>query len=160
MLLDPGRFLFLLMVLGACNVERAREQPEVNSSTQPAPIDSVRVGLAVPNDARAASAIPVEVTVQNISRRNIELHLQGRDIVFDITVSNVDGMVVWRRLEGVAVQAILRLEPLAPDQVLTLRSAWPKEASAVPAGEYDVFASIPTDTLPLISPTVRFRVTN
>jgi hypothetical protein len=133
----------------------------LNTDDQPASsADSLRVELRAPSEVRAGTDVPIEIRVQNISRRRIELNLQGRDIIFDVTVSDTMGNVVWRRLEGVALQAILRLEPLAPEQVLTLNGVWPREASAVTAGEYEVFASIPTDTLPLVSPAIRLRVTN
>ena len=157
LVLGSRRFLLAILLLTACDVQ---QNDEADGSQSGTPTDSLRVALLVPDEARAGTDVPIEVHVQNTSERKLELNLQGREIVFDLTVSQVDGTVVWRRLEGVATQAILRLEPLAPKEVLTLRGVWPKEANQVAAGEYEVFASIPTDTLALQSPAVRFRVTN
>ena len=77
--------------------------------------------------------------------RPIELHLQGRTIVFDLTVTR-GAAVVWRRLEGESVPAILQIRMLAPGEVLELKETWDQQ---VGPGEYSVSGEIPTDRAPL-----------
>jgi hypothetical protein len=113
--------------------------------------DSMRVDLVVPPNVAAGVPVPIAIRIGNTTTRPIELHLQGRTVVFDLIVSRGDA-VVWRRLEGESVTAILQLRMLAPGEVLELKDTWQQVDRAgrrVGPGEYAVSGEIPTDGAPL-----------
>jgi Intracellular proteinase inhibitor len=113
--------------------------------------DSMRVEIVVPPKVAAGVPVPIAIRIGNTTDRAIELHLQGRTVVFDLTVSRGDA-VVWRRLEGESVTAILQLRTLAPGEVLELKDTWRQEDGTgrpVGPGKYSVTGMVPTDAAPL-----------
>jgi Intracellular proteinase inhibitor len=113
--------------------------------------DSMRVELVVPPKVAPGEPVPIAIQVTNTADRPIELHLQGRTTVFDLVVSQ-GNTVVWHRLEGASVPAILQLRMLAPGEVLELKDAWQQKdgtGRAVGPGEYSVTGFVPTDAAPL-----------
>jgi Intracellular proteinase inhibitor len=122
--------------------------------------DSMRVELVVPPKVAAGAPVPIAIRISNTTARPIELHLQGRTVVFDLIVSRRDA-VVWRRLEGEAVTAILQLRMLAPGEVLELKDTWHQTDGAgrpVGPGEYSVSGMVPTDAAPLRVGPVRLTI--
>ena len=123
----------------------------------------VTLALDVPAEAAHGRRVPIVLRVSNETSRAIELGLGGRDITFDVVVTDAAGAIVWRRLQGAAVQSILQLRVLAPGETLELRAEWAGRGARgklVPAGEYTVQALLPTDEpQPLRSPprTLRLR---
>ena len=107
--------------------------------------DSMRVEIVVPPRVAVGAPVPITLRIANTAARPIELHLQGRTIVFDLTVRR-GAAVVWRRLEGESVPAILQIRMLAPGEVLELKETWDQQ---VGPGEYNVSGEIPTDGAPL-----------
>jgi hypothetical protein len=113
--------------------------------------DSMRVEIVVPPRVAAGEPVPIAIRIANTADRPIELHLQGRTVVFDLVVSRGEA-VVWRRLEAESVPAILQLRTLAPGEVLELKDAWQQADRAgrrVGPGEYSVSGEVPTDGAPL-----------
>jgi hypothetical protein len=113
--------------------------------------DSIRVEILVPPKVAAGAPVPIAIRIGNTSGRPVELHLQGRVTVFDLTVRRGDA-VLWRRLAGESVPAILQLRVLAPGEVLELKDTWRQVDNAggrVGPGEYSVSGEIPTDGVPL-----------
>jgi hypothetical protein len=113
--------------------------------------DSMRVEIVVPPEVAAGEPVPIAIRIANPTDRPIEVHLQGRTVVFDLIVSRGDA-VVWRRLEGESVTAILQIRMLGPDEVLELKDVWRQVDRAgrrVGPGEYSVRGEIPTDGAPL-----------
>jgi hypothetical protein len=113
--------------------------------------DSMRVEIVVPPKVAAGVPVPIAIRIGNTTDRPIELHLQGRTIVFDLIVSRGDA-VVWRRLEGESVTAILQLRLLAPGEVLELKDNWQQHdgrGRPIKPGEYSVTGVVPTDAAPL-----------
>jgi hypothetical protein len=113
--------------------------------------DSMRVDLVAPPKVEAGTLVPITIRITNTGTHAIELHLQGRTTVFDLIVSRRD-TVVWRRLDGRAVAAILQLRTLAPGEVLELKDSWPqvdRGGRRVEPGEYRVTGEVPTDGAPL-----------
>ncbi|MGH7751723.1 MAG: hypothetical protein ACREN5_02815, partial [Gemmatimonadales bacterium] len=56
--------------------------------------------------------------------------------------------VVWRRLEGQVVSAILAVRQLEPGTTLEFEDVWPQVSNsgeAVPPGDYRVTGALPTD---------------
>jgi hypothetical protein len=113
--------------------------------------DSMRVEIVVPPRVAVGAPVPITIRIGNPTARPIELHLQGRTVVFDLIVSRGDA-VVWRRLEGESVPAILQIRMLAPGEVLELKETWrQKDGTGRPVGpgEYSVTGMVPTDAAPL-----------
>lgn len=125
--------------------------------------DSLELSIEAPKRVQAGEAVPITVRARNRTNRPLELHLVGRTIAFDIVVTAPDGTVVWRRLEGEAVQFILHLRRLGPRQTLELAASWDqrgRDGSPVPPGLYNVQGIIPTDQLePLRTPVVPLEIT-
>jgi hypothetical protein len=122
--------------------------------------DSMRVEIVVPPRVAAGVPVPIAIRIGNTTTRPIELHLQGRTVVFDLIVGRGDA-VVWRRLEGESVTAILQLRMLAPGEVLELKDTWQqKDGTGRPVGpgEYHVTGMVPTDTAPLRAGPVALRI--
>lgn len=118
--------------------------------------DSLQLHLLAPAAARSGDPVPVTLRVVNGGARPLELHLQGRDIVFDVVVRDETGAVVWRRLEGAFTQGILQLKMLAPGEWFDLEAGWTPAAP----GTYTIEGIIPTDEpQPLRTPAARVRVT-
>jgi hypothetical protein len=123
--------------------------PDAPAAFQPS--DSMRVEIEVPRTVPAGAPVPVTLRITNTSARTIELHFQGRSTVFDLIVLRGDA-VVWRRLEGATVPAILQLRMLAPGESVELSDTWSQQDRSgrkVGPGEYTVIGSIPTDQQPI-----------
>jgi hypothetical protein len=106
------------------------------------------VTLHAPANARVGEMIPITIRVENKSAETLELYLCGREPTCDFLVIASDGDVVWRRLEGEIVQAILRLELLAPGQTLELRDSWDQRDNAgepVAPGAYTIRGTVLSD---------------
>ena len=112
------------------------------------------MSVHAPVEVRAGDAVPIELQIENVSAKTLDLHLQGRDIAFDVIITTGDGRPIWRRLEHQTLQAILRMETLAPGQVLRLNASW----TAAEPGDYLVSGVIPTDAAALQSAPVPLRV--
>jgi hypothetical protein len=151
-------FILLLVLVTACSIEK-RGAPGTDPTTEvvvggPSPSDSVEVIISAPSFALVGDAVPISVVVRNQSDRRIDLHLTGRDIVFDIIVELADSTLVWRRLANTTVPQILQLKPLGPSESFTLSDHWRAGA----AGEFLVHAELPTDGEPLRSDPVRIVI--
>ena len=92
--------------------------------------------------------MPVTLRLTNTGRDPLTVYLQGRPIAFDLTVRNLDGTIVWRRLEGAVVPAILAVRQLEPGASLEFEEVWRQVSNAgetVPPGDYRVTGALPTD---------------
>ncbi|HEX2218738.1 MAG TPA: BsuPI-related putative proteinase inhibitor [Gemmatimonadales bacterium] len=121
----------------------------------------MRVDLVVPPKAAAGQPVPITLRIANTGKRPIELHLQGRTITFDVIVEQ-SGAVVWRRLEGATVPAILQIRVLGPGEVIELKDVWRQTDATggqVAPGDYTVRGSVPTDGKPLRTAAVALRIT-
>jgi len=88
------------------------------------------VTIRAPKTVAAGATIPISMRIENTSSEPLELYLHGREATYDFIVTSSDGDIVWRRLEGQVVQAILRVDVLAPGQVLELRDSWNQRDNA------------------------------
>jgi hypothetical protein len=112
------------------------------------------VTIEAPEFIEQGSPLEYSVVVENEAAVPIEFHLQGRDIVHDLAVVAEDGSTIWRRLEGQSLQAILRIETLAPRQKIVIGDYWDgrdREGAHVQPGSYTLQALLPTDDVPLVS---------
>lgn len=124
--------------------------------------DSLRFETRVPSRARAGESVRIVLSIRNDGGKPAVLYLIGRTIAFDIVIAGPDGRVVWRRLEGATIAAILRVETLAPGQELTFADQWTQRTRAgelVAPGIYTVHGEFPTDARePLRTPRVQIRI--
>jgi hypothetical protein len=123
--------------------------------------DTLRLETIAPTEVREGDSIAITLRVRNVSGRALTLHLAGRTLVFDIVVRDADGREVWQRLHDQTIPAILRLEQMQPDTALEMNEQWDQRTNngeAVPAGEYTIEGSLPTDGEPIVTPTVRVRI--
>jgi len=103
----------------------------------------------VPPRVRSGEPVQIALRAKNVGNKPLELYLQGRTIAFDIIVARSNGPVVWRRLEGATIPAILRIEVLKPGAVLELTDTWDqrtKNGEPVAPGHYTVEGVLPTDS--------------
>ena len=105
--------------------------------------------------------MPITLRVINSGAGPLELSLLGRSPVFAITVSRLDGDVVWRRLEGETAPMILQLRTLAPGETLALHDDWDQRTNRgklVELGDYVVEGALLTDGQPLRTPEASLRI--
>ena len=106
------------------------------------------VTLHAPEKARVGEVIPITMRVENKSAETLELYLRGREAIYDFIVNARDGDVVWRRLEGEVVQAIVRFQVLAPGQALEFTDRWNQRDNAgdpVAPGPYTIRGVVLSD---------------
>jgi hypothetical protein len=136
----------------------------VESQTTPPPerqADSMRVEMLVPRSVARGRPVAMKLRVSNTSDRPITLYLQGRPIAFDIVIQRSGGEVVWRRLAGATVSAILGVRTLAPGEALDLEETWKQRTQTgkrAEPGDYIVSGSVLTDGEPIRAGPVPFRI--
>ena len=122
----------------------------------------VRLAITIPGTAAVGSTIPVAMRLENASAQPVELYLRGREITFDFLVADARGEIVWRRLEGEIILAILRLEVLVPGQAIEFGDTWDQRdnfGQPVAPGDYSVRGEVLTDgSSTLESASVTFRI--
>lgn len=122
----------------------------------------MRFDVAAPSEVRQGEPVPVTLRLANTADRPLMLYLQGRPTAFDIIVKNAAGAVVWRRLEGQTITAILGVRTLAPGETLAFEDVWPQRGGpghAVPPGLYTITGALLTDQPePLLTPPATIRV--
>ena len=125
------------------------------------PAQSLRLEIEVPPRVIAGDSVPITLRAINEGAGLLELYLTGRSVTFDVTVADSTGRVVWRRLEGETVPAILQVRILASGDSLQLEHAWDQRSNggqAVEPGTYTVTGAIITDGRPLRTPTAPLRI--
>lgn len=124
--------------------------------------DSIRFQVVVPESVRVGEPVPIVLRLTNTADRPLTLYLQGRPIAFDVTVRRSDRSIVWRRLEGQVVSAILAVRQLEPGGTLEFEERWRQvsnDGKPVSPGEYSVTGSLPTDRpTPLESSPASLRI--
>lgn len=104
--------------------------------------------LEVPPEVPAGQPVPIVLRLTNTANAPREVALQGRPIAYDVIVTQRDGAIVWRRLEGEVIQTILQLRTFAPGGGLEFRHDWNQRSNSgapVAPGEYLVIGVVPTD---------------
>lgn len=112
-------------------------------------MDAITVRIEAPESVREGDPIPYAVIVANESDHQQEVHLQGREIVFDVTVAREHGRPLWRRLAGEAVEAILRLDTFSAGESRRLEGLI--DSRVLKPGHYVMQAMVPTETGTLAS---------
>jgi hypothetical protein len=111
--------------------------------------DSLSFTVEVPARVARGAAVPIRLRLTNVSARSIELHVTGRETVFDVVATDSSGREVWRRLAGQPVLAILQLRPLAAGETMEFTASWDQtgvNGEQVPPGSYRLAGELPGDS--------------
>ena len=103
--------------------------------------DSLRFDLVVPTEARLGTPVPITLRLTNVSSGPVDAYFLGRDIAFDVVVTDEGGAVVWQRLAGRTVPSILQVRTLAAGEAMEWRDEWRPAAP----GRYQVEGVLPSD---------------
>jgi len=112
------------------------------------PDPSVRLELELPEEAGRGVRIPITLRLINRSDRPEDVVLQGRPPAFDVVVTDRQGRLRWRRLEGAVIPAVLQLRTLAPGEAIVFEAEWDRRDASgeeLPPGDYTVAGSVPSD---------------
>ena len=105
--------------------------------------------------------MPFVFSVGNPTDHAIDLILRGRTPTCDVIVARDDGEIVWQRLEGEMIPAILLVRALAPAERFELSIAWNQRTHhkryAEP-GTYTARGLLLVEGEPLETPAVNFRI--
>lgn len=117
--------------------------------------------LSGPDSVRAGHRVRFTLTLSNDASGPIDFYLRGREIAFDVVVTSSDGQVVWRRLQGEIIAAIVQVRSLAAGETLALHAQWDQrsnEGTHVAPSDYSVRAFLLTESDPLESPPISLRI--
>ena len=151
--------VFAVLLLAACTIDKRGDlatdstvELDVGDQTGG---DSVLVRISAPRTASKGDVVPLTIVVQNNRKRTIELHLTGREIIFDIVIARANKSVLWQRLDPNAPhQQIVQLKTLAPGESFSLTENW----KANERGAFVVGAELPTDANPLVAAPVGITI--
>ena len=119
--------------------------------------DSLEVALEV----RAGEPVRFILRVRNAAPRQVALLLRGRNPTLDVEVRRAGGEVVWRRLEGEVIQAIVQVRILEPGEVLEVAAEWDlrlRGGNRALPGDYEAAALLLLEERGLAAPVTHFRV--
>ncbi len=148
----------IALAAAGCGAEgRGRTAPQGNggSAVTSAAPDSLRLELLLQPRVRAGEPVRLELRAENVAPRAVDLYLRGRTPTFDVVIARAGGGVVWRRLEGEIIPAIVGLRALRPGERLQVEATWDQRTNggeAVEPGDYVVEGSLLTDGEPLRAP--------
>jgi hypothetical protein len=111
--------------------------------------DTLRFEIDLPPQVRVGAPVRITLRASNAGAEPLDLYLRGREIAFDITVTSENGEIVWRRLEGRTVPAILQVRTLSPGESLELGDMWDQQTNAgrpAEPGLYSVEGTFLTDS--------------
>lgn len=152
--------LAILLVLGDCSGSTvAPDQetipvPMTESHTPPrthtdtTPLD---LRLEAPSRTRSGVHVPLRLVLSNPTPRPITIDLGGMPTAFDFVVHTVDGVEIWRRLEGTNIRDVLAPRTVEPGGSIRYTAIWPQrddEGRPVRPGLYRVVGILPLDGVP------------
>jgi hypothetical protein len=147
----------LALLAVGCRPETRRPSAGVSTAAS----DSLELALVAPATVRLGDPVRFALRVGNPGTGPRDLYLRGRTITFDVEVTGADGAVVWRRLEGEIIPAILHLRTLAPGERVVRNAVWDQRTHsgvAAPAGAYTARGLLLVEGPPLATPPVEFRI--
>jgi hypothetical protein len=107
--------------------------------------EQIRLDIEAPQRLPRGEPVPITLIIGNTSDRHVDLYVTGRPVAFDIVITSADGTVVWRRLEGQTVAAILQVLELRPHSTFELRDDWMQRTNkgvAVEPGRYKIVGEL------------------
>lgn len=145
-----GAVVLAVLALAACGPDRDPGTPNVEPSAELQTVnhvvsDSLELSTRVSPRVHPSGRVDIELTARNPTPRALDLYLRGRDPTAEVLVRDEAGAVVWRKLEGAAIPAILQLRSLMPGDSLVLRESWtPRDRGGrrLPPGTYRIEAEL------------------
>jgi hypothetical protein len=131
--------VFFMLGCGGAGTSSDAERPALPiqfGAAAPAPLV---LWLESIDRARPRDAVPMRLILENRGEVPTEIGLGGNPIAFDMLVLTPEGSVVWKRLEGVAIDAILHSRTLRPGERMEFNEVWMQRDNAgrrVPPGSY------------------------
>jgi hypothetical protein len=107
--------------------------------------EQIRFDIEAPQRLPSGEPVPITLIIGNTSDRHVDLYVTGRPVAFDIVITSADGTVVWRRLEGQTIAAILQVLELRPHSTFELRDDWMQRTNkgvAVEPGRYKIVGEL------------------
>lgn len=147
----------------ACPPERDEASGQKASRSQynmTSTADSLSLELVATSPVRFGEKVRFTLRAQNLSGRRLDLYLRGRISLFDVVVRR-DKEVVWQRLEGEIIPAIVHVKTVAPKERWELSAEWDqrtKDGTAVGAGEYSAQGLLLVEGEPLATPVAPLRI--
>jgi hypothetical protein len=123
--------------------------------------ESLRLELALPPHVRAGEPVRIALRAHNPTTLTVDLHLRGRAPTLDVVIARAGGEIIWQRLEGEIIPAIVHLRALAPGESLDLAATWDqrtREGATAGPGTYVATALLLTDGAPLRTEPVSFEI--
>ena len=155
----------ILWASTSCEQQRPKTDDSVKRDTAGSsrvPGESlVRASLEAPQEVRTGETVTFLIRLRNESAERVDLYLRGRDIAFDIILTDGAGREIWSRLHQQAVQAILRIEQLDAGKAIELRHGWNQRDNSgeqVRPGDYSVQGVVLTESEPIRTPTQQLRI--
>lgn len=157
--------LALAASLSACRPgsppDHAARPPAAEALVTSGAGDSLELSLAGPAEVRAGDPVHFTFRARNTASRPLGLYLLGRTPTLDVEVSRATGGLVWRRLEGEIIPAILEVRTLAPGERLEVGADWDQQTrtgSPAGPGEYLARARLMLEDDSLSPPPMPFRI--
>jgi hypothetical protein len=123
--------------------------------------ESLRLELLLPSRVSAGAPVPIRLRAQNVARDPLDVYLRGSTITWDVVIERAAGEVVWRRLEGEILPAILQVRALAPGELVEVQTVWDqrtKLGEAVGPGEYVLHGLLLVESEPLRTPPASLEI--
>jgi hypothetical protein len=137
----------LLLLLGLFGCGPSTTPPQITLLPVGAAVpEPLHLGLEMPSQVPLEQPIRLRLVLENNGDFPIEVGLASSPDAFDIVVETPEGTVVWRRLDGVVIPAVLRLRTLQPGQAIGFTDTWlqrTNDGRAVPTGTYQVRGELP-----------------
>ena len=160
----PAAGFALAAVAIACRPDASRDgaaRPAAEAVVTGSAGDSLEVSLALPGVIRTGQTVRFTLRVRNIASHPLGLYLLGPTPTMDVQVSRADGGLVWRRLEGAVIPAILRVRTLSPGEGFEVSAEWDQRTTAGAAtgpGDYVATGLLLVEDGALRSPPLPFRI--
>jgi hypothetical protein len=139
--------LFTLLLSGLVGCGPTNAPPQITLLPVGADVpEPLHLGLEMPPEVAVDQPVRLRLVLENTGDFPIEVGLAASSEAFDIVVETPEGTVVWRRLEGVVIPAVLRLRTLQPGQAIGFVDTWQQttnDGRAVPTGSYQVRGELP-----------------
>lgn len=127
----------------------------------------VRLEVTAPRRVETGRPVTFVLRATNTGSDSVTLYLRGREIAFDLIVSRADAPqtpVVWQRLRGATIPAIVQVRQLGAGESLVLEHRWDQrgdDGNPVGPGAYLVRGLLLTDDPePMRSSEVPFEITD
>lgn len=161
----PAAGLVLAAVAIACrpgsSPGHAARPPSAEALVTGSAGDSLELSLAGPAEVSEGDRVHFTFQARNTASRPLGLYLLGRTPTLDVEVFRPTGDLVWRRLEGEVIPAILQVRTLAPGERIAVEADWDQRTRAgTPAGpgEYVARARLVLEGDSLSAPPMPFRI--